>query len=294
MKKLVLLLGILVLLPFLVAACGEDLQPRVEELEELAGPPPEFLDQLYPPQATEPTFLIEMLALDEAMVGLFVDLSEQDFANISGDLAKFKTQYDKMRNEVVPEWKDLMPLEPVTGLEEALASQDPDEIMPAAGEVGEICGNCHALYMAKVTIKYHWPSFEEVKVTDLLSEQQLSWADFKMPMALNFGGIGHNLQQGQLDNAMQNFQAFNAQFDALRKTCSDEDFGCHSDEPLYFVSKDVQADIDALGGALTASPPDATAIAELMPKIGQESCGGCHTLHVPAAATMELWETMEE
>lgn len=109
MKKPIFLLGGLVLLLSLAAACGQNLQPRVEELEkevavleDLTGPPPEFLDRLYPPQAPAPIYLIEMMARDRAFNGLFADLFEQDFANVPGDLEAFKAQYHKMRNEVVP------------------------------------------------------------------------------------------------------------------------------------------------------------------------------------------------
>ena len=290
MRKLfilgVLILGVLVLLLFTVAACGQ--KSRVQELEQLAGPPPEFMDRLYPPQAPAPVFLIEMMALDQAFAGLFADLFEQDFANIPGDMERFKAQYNKMRNEVVPEWKDLMPLEPITALEQALATQDPNQIMPAAQGLGEVCGNCHNSYMVKVQQKYHWPSFERVMVTDPLTKQQMPWAQFKMPMAINFSGIGHNLQQGQLDNAKKNFQAFNAQFGALRQACGN----CHATERSYYVDKSVQADIDALGKAIEATPPDAAAIPGLMQKIGQNSCGNCHMVHAPAESAKRMWQQM--
>jgi cytochrome c556 len=292
MNKFILVVGILVVLLFLLVACGENLQPQVEELEkkvaeleQMAGPPPAFLDRLYPPQAPAPVYLIEMMALDQAFVGLFADLFEQDFANIPGDMEAFKAQYDKMRNEVVPEWKDRFPLAPIAALEEALASQDPDQIMPAAMGIGEVCGNCHVVYMTKVQQKYHWPRFDKVMVTDPLTKQNLPWSEFKLPMAINMSGIGHNLQQGQLDNAKQSFQAFNAQFAALRQACS----ACHATKRTYFVDDSVQADIDALGEALETTPPDTVAIPSLMQKIGQESCGKCHLVHVPAAEAQKMW-----
>lgn len=292
MKKICLILLLLIGM-LALSACGQNLQPRVDELEkevavlkEQKGPPPAFLDRLYPPQAPAPIYLIEMIALEGAFTGLFVDLFEQDFANIPGDMEAFKAQYNKMRNEVVPEWKDRFPLEPITALEEALASQDPDQIMPAAMGIGAVCGNCHATYMTKVQQKYHWPRFDKVMVTDPLSQQKLPWAEFKLPMAINMNGIGHNLQQGQIDNAKQNFQAFNAQFDALRQACN----SCHATERTYFVDDSVQADIDALGQALETTPPDAAAISGLMQKIGQESCGNCHLVHTPAAEAQKLWQ----
>jgi cytochrome c556 len=321
MRKL-LLLGILVLLVSLVAACGEDLKPRVQqleqenttlkgqvqklrgekaalennakELEELAGPPPQFLDRLYPPQAPSPVLFLEMTKLGGAMEGLLADMFEQDFANLPGDMDRFKAQYNKLRDEVTPEWQELYPLEPITALEQALATQDPAKIMPAVGDVGEVCGKCHGLYMVKVQQKYHWPDWEEVKFTNPLTKQDQPVGDFMLGMGVNFNAIGHNLQQGQLENARKNFQAFNAQFDAMRKGCGTE--GCHDPdtERAYFVDKSVQNDINALGKALESTPPDAQAIPGLMQKIGQESCGECHLVHLPAASAQEMWEHMEK
>ncbi|MFQ5826194.1 MAG: hypothetical protein ACE5IA_02445, partial [Dehalococcoidia bacterium] len=116
------------------------------------------------------------------------------------------------------------------------------------------------------------------------TNQALPWSDFMLGLAVNFDGIGHNLQQGQLDNARKNFQAFNAQFDTLRQGCK----ACHATERTYFVDKSVQDDIDAVGKALQATPPDAQALPGLMQRIGNESCGKCHLVHHPAASAQRM------
>lgn len=303
MRKLIML-GLMLMLVSVVAACGEDLKPRVatleaentalkgqvQMLEELAGPPPAFLDRLFPPQAPAPILFIEMMTLEGAFTGLLTDLFEEDFGNLAGDMERFKAQYVKIRTEIVPEWQDLMPLEPLDALEKALGTGDPGQIMPAVGGVGAVCGKCHGIHEMKVKQKYTWPSFEEVTLTDPLTQQQQPWADYMLGVAVNFSGIGHNLQQGQIDNAKKSFQAFNARFNTLRNGCEE----CHDTDRTYFVDKNIQDKIDALGQALEATPPDGAAIGGLMQEIGGESCGKCHLVHQPAAFAQRAWREAAE
>ena len=86
--------GMLLLL-LTTAACGTDLQPRVDELEtqvaalqgekaalegqkqtliDIAGPLPASLDQFFPPQAPAPVYLFEMFGLFGPFEGIIVDL----------------------------------------------------------------------------------------------------------------------------------------------------------------------------------------------------------------------------
>ena len=112
-----------------------------------------------------------------------------------------------------------------------------------------------------------------------------------MRMAGAYFGVGIDLQQGQLERARKNFQAFSARFKALPTNACPN---CHTTPRTYFVDESIQAMVDQVGKALEATPPDAQAIEQLNGAIGNESCMKCHLVHFPAANTKARWETFAD
>ena len=261
------------------------LQEQNKQLKELVGPLPASLDNYFPPKAQAPIWLIEMFALASPLESIDVDLQQGDIAGAKANYTAFKTQYAKMA-EMVPEWKTRFPMAPVEALGKALESGDPKQVGPAMGQVGQVCGSCHLANQTKAFVKYHWPDFEALKLTDPVSKESVAWVDYMRAMAGAFTGISNDLQQGQVDNARKNFDAFSARIKGLEKEGCVK---CHNTPRTYFVDPASLAMVDKLGQALKASPPDAKAIAELGGAIGNETCMKCHLVHVPAAATRERW-----
>ena len=261
-----------------------------QQLKLIAGPPPASLDKLYPPQSPAPVWLIEMFNLAGPMEGIGVDLQEQDMANLKPNFQAFEAQYIKM-SKMVPEWTSRFPMAPVTALGTAIDSGDPSKIGPAMGAVGGVCTACHDLYLVKVEQKYHWPSFDNVKVTDPISKKELAWVDYMRAMTGSYSGVSVNLQEGQLDKARKNFDAFNLQYKTLVVGCAQ----CHVDatgNPIprkYFVDADSHAMVDSLGKALAATTTDAVAIGGLNAAIGNEICLKCHLVHLQAQSAKDTW-----
>jgi hypothetical protein len=272
------------------------LEEQISVLKQIAGPLPASLDQHFPPKAPGPVFLFEKFALSGAFEGIIVDLQQNDTSGIQSNYEFFKSQYQKM-SEMVPEWKERFTMEPVESLGEALTGGDPAKVGPALEEVGKVCGSCHLLFQTKAHQKYHWKDFEEIELTDPLSNETIDLHDFMERMTLAFNGIGNDLRQGQLENARKDFQAFNSRFKALAKNGCKE---CHQDPAgkeiprKYYVDASVQGMIDQLGQVLSESSPDAQAIEQLSGGIGNESCMKCHLVHFPAAHTKERWEKLAD
>ena len=298
MKKISFIIGSVIITLFIlvliVASCSSQ-QSNVEKLKELAGPPPSSLDQYFPPKAPAPVYLIEMFNLAGPLEGIGVDLQEQDIPGVKANYPAFKAQYDKVAG-MVPEWKDRFPQEPLTALGKAIDSGNPAQIGPALGNVGQVCGSCHSLYQVKVQQKYHWKSFDDIKVTDPVTGQSMAFGDYMTAIAGAYSGIAVDLQEGQLDNARKNFQAFNTRFDTLATTCKE----CHVDVSgkeiprKYFVDDNMKAIINQLGQAVAAPVPDAQSIQQLSGAIGNESCLNCHLVHLPAQNAKDNWETFQD
>ena len=178
------------------------LQEQNKQLKELVGPLPASLDNYFPPKAQAPIWLIEMFALASPLESIEVDLQQGDIAGAKANYTAFKTQYAKMA-EMVPEWKARFPMAPVEALGKALESGDPKQVGPAMGQVGQVCGSCHLANQTKAFVKYHWPDFEALKLTDPVSKESVAWVDYMRAMAGAFTGISNDLQQGQVDNARE-------------------------------------------------------------------------------------------
>jgi hypothetical protein len=300
MKKVLLgiggVIGVFVLV--LVSGFAPDLQPKVDVLKEIAGPPPDSLDDLFPPKAAAPVYLIEMFNLAAPLEGIGVDLQEQDIAGVRANYQAFRAQYDKVAG-MVPEWKSRFAKEPVDALGQAIDSGDPAKVGPAMGEVGEVCGSCHLLYQVKVQQKYHWPNFDDVKLTDPVTSQSMAFVDYMTAMAGAYSGIAIDLQEGQLDNARMNFQAFSARFKALAAPASGcATKGCHDAQPFkpraYYVDASTQAMVDQLGQALESPTPNSETVQQLSQAIGNESCFKCHLVHFPAQYSKDTWEQFKD
>ncbi|MBI2866112.1 MAG: cytochrome c [Chloroflexi bacterium] len=298
-KQHLFLVSLALILGLGAVACTQESSQREKDLEnevaslkqenallrEIAGPPPASLDNLYPPKAPAPLFLLQMFAMATPAEGIMADLQQGDVANAQASYERFKAEYTKA-SKMVPEWKDKFPMEPITALGEALKTGDQAKIGQAFGAVGQVCGSCHLANQNNVRFKYHWPDFGQVKVSNPVIGQSQGLLDFMFSLSGAFGGIGNDLQQGQLDNARQNFQAFNAQFKALGEACS----ACHTTPRAYFVDATVQALIDRLGAELNKPSPDLKTLGDLSGAIGNESCGKCHLVHQPAAFAQDRWK----
>ena len=311
MKKFSLVAGLAIITLFLIvlAACSSNqtetnklkadnavLTEQNTILKELAGLPPASLDQYFPPQAPAPVYLIEMFNLAGPFGGIGADLQGGDMAGVKNNFNAFKAQYNKVA-KMVPEWTSQFPSAPVDDLGKAIDSGNPAQIGPAMGKVGEVCGSCHLVNMVKVQQKYHWKNFDEIKVTDPVSKKELDWLEYMMAMEGTFGGTMNSLAKGQMDKALQNWQAFQTQYETLgTEGCKQ----CHQDQTGkeiprgHFVDANSMAMIDQFGKALAATPPDAAAIQNLSGAIGNEICLKCHWVHFPAQHAKDTWEQFKD
>jgi len=283
-----------------LADLKENLLEKDKELTKLgwiAGPPPESLDNLYPPKAPGPIFLGAMFEIAGPFGGIIVDLMEEDFENVIANYDLFKEKYLEV-SKLVPEWEDQYDMSKVEALGEALKSGDQGGIQGALGEIGMECGSCHQKYMTAVQYKYHWPSFEEVTLQDPVTLQEMSFHDYMMSWDLSYVGVSTDLGEGQVDRAIDHFDDFKSRFIGVREACSN----CHGiseaqtgkkQGELAFVSIDNEQLLLAMEDALKSTPPNVESVFEMTQAIGAETCLKCHWVHIPSALAQERWEHME-
>jgi hypothetical protein len=282
MKKAILLLSIVIILLAVMLATNAQVDQASKPNLTIGAEPmalPASLDKLYPPQAKQPLFLARMHEMSDGFTGIVVDLFENDFENVESDYENFRTKYVEL-SRLVPEWSELYPMPPIEKLGAVLKTHDPGKVMPAIGQVGEICNECHFTYMPKVQSKYHWRNFQSLTVTDPLTNKTVSFAQIMQFVDANLSGIEVDLRQGQVENARKQQQALLARYHAMSEVCID----CHDSERHYYTDESVMAAIENLGEALNADNIDPALVGKYGQEIGTESCFKCHLVHVPAAA----------
>jgi cytochrome c556 len=239
---------------------------------------PASLDRLYPPQADAPLFHLAMLEVGHAMSALVADLVQGDLAGARRNHETFATAWSRVAG-MVPEWKARFPKAPVDALGKALGQDAPKAAFAVLEPVGRTCHECHVSSMAAVQFRYHWTDFREIDASLGDPPATVSFTNLMQRLEQSMAGIGNDLKQGQLDRARGQARAFAQAFRAMGETCD----GCHRTERHYYVDAGMLALVDRLDQAVAADAPDPAVVGGLLQRIGQESCGPCHRVHIPAA-----------
>jgi len=239
---------------------------------------PASLDRLYPPQADAPLFHLAMLEVGHAMSALVADLVQGDLEGARENHRAFAAAWSRTAG-MVPEWKARFPKAPVDALGKALGQDTPGPALAALEPVGRTCHECHVSSMASVQFRYHWNDFREIDASLGDPPATVSFAALMQRLEQSMAGIGNDLKQGQLDRARGQARAFAQAFRAMAETCD----GCHRTERHYYVDAGMTDLVDRLDRAVAADAPDPAVVGGLLQRIGQESCGPCHRVHIPAA-----------
>src|SRR3990172_3267936 len=282
------------IIAILVVALGcsneaERLKRENETLKAYATPPPGAMDALLPAKPAPPVYQLRMMGMSMPFTGIISDLFEQDFENVMANFQAFKTEYIEV-SKLVPEFASSFPIAPVDELEKALKNNNQGEIMAAYEGVGQVCRDCHVQNMVKVQQKYHWGDFQSITVNDPLTNEAVNWLQLMQYIDANMVGAFVDLQQGQIDNAKKQWYGFNTRYQTLKTTCG----FCHDSERKYYVDSSSQALIDELSRMLNQQAVDPAKLEQVGMKIGNEICGKCHLVHVPAAYAKRQWEKLAE
>jgi len=240
---------------------------------------PQSLAQYY---ETKPSlYLIKMFELSESMVGITVNIQQGDMENASKYSNEFSQNYEHSA-EMVPEWQEYYDLDAVDKIGTALEINNIPGVFDAMGEVGATCTGCHVENNPAVWNKYNWNDFRDLKMNTPQGPQQWVYAK-NMYLLAGYDGIGINIKQGNPSAANQSFYLFKTMFYNMSDTCK----SCHTSEPRYYVSEDVQTMIDEMGEKINAGDSANLSAADgIRQGIGME-CYRCHVLHMPAQYAKE-------
>jgi cytochrome c556 len=221
-------------------------------------------------------------------------MQEGEMTKAAAAWEAFKVEYAKVA-EMVPEWSDQFPQQPIDDLDQALQSGDPATIGQAMGGLGKVCGDCHHTNMPAVWYNYVYKDVEEINIDDPVGGQPLSFEDYMHGLSGMFSATDTYLKEaetsGDFTKAQEALSGFSQMLEGLKEGCKE----CHGqqDERRYFVDADIFGLLSQAEAELAKNQPDLAVIGQALQGVGGGSCYPCHVTHLPAAAVKHAWNPEE-
>lgn len=249
--------------------------------------PPASLKKLYPPQSKEPKWIQQMHALSGNFGGVFTNMGEGDWENAEARAADFVKAYEET-SKLVPEWEEYFDIKAAKNFAETVKTHDPKKIGEASGGVAKTCGKCHADNYVSVWAHFHWPSVENIKIMDPVSEEELGYGKYMHKISGSFNAVTTNFKEGQYDRSAKAVRGFKQRFMELKSTCSK----CHTTDAVkqFFVGDEVNKAFDDMRDTLLQDKPNPGEFWKNVGIIGKEGCKKCHLTHRAWAMIQEYWE----
>ena len=234
--------------------------------------PPKSLSKYYPPESHQSKWIQQMHKMSTHFGGVFINLKENDFENVDKHADKLVEEYKKT-SEMVPEWEDYFDIKAAETFANAAKTHDIAKAGKASSGLGKTCGKCHGEQQVSVWAKFHWPSFQKIKVTDPISEKET--------VTVNFG-------EGQYDRAAKALKIFKSRFMELKSTCSK----CHitQDAKRFYVGPEINTALKELNTELSSEKPNPGKFWKNIGLLGQKGCKHCHLVHRTNSLIKKTWK----
>jgi len=191
--------------------------------------------------------------------------------NDAEHLEKWATRFSKHYlkiGEMVPEWKNKLNMEAISGLRNSARQNRFRDIPRALDEINKSCKSCHTNYRAVTVSMYRAPDFSPIKIN---SATTLKAHMKKLSRQINRIKIAS--EDGKKDIAIAALSDLKKGIHTLGKTC----INCHKKDTRAYPSDSISNAIGSLehslnAGALKDQGRDMGALAVL-------ACARCHGTH---------------
>ena len=255
--------------------------------EMILKEPPKSLSKYYPPESQQPKWIQQMHKMSTHFGGVFINLKEKDFENVDKHADKLVEEYKKT-SEMVPEWEDYFDIKAAETFANAAKTHDIAKAGKASSGLGKTCGKCHGEQQVSVWAKFHWPSFQKIKVTDPISEKETAFDDYMGSISSSFKTVTVNFGEGQYDRAAKALKMFKSRFMELKSTCSK----CHitQDAKRFYVGPDIDTALNELNKQLSSEKPNPKKFWKNIGLLGQKGCKHCHLVHRSNSLIKKMWK----
>ena len=259
----------------------------VAAVEMILKEPPKSLSKYYLPESQQSKWIEQMHKMSTHFGGVFINLKEKDFENVDQHADKLVEEYKKT-SEMVPEWEDYFDIKAAETFANAAKTHDIAKAGKASSGLGKTCGKCHAEQQVSVWAKFHWPSFQKIKITDPISEKETAFDDYMGSISSSFKTVTVNFGEGQYDHAAKALKMFKSRFMELKSTCSK----CHitQDAKRFYVGPEIDTALTELSKELSHEKPNSEKFWKNIGLISKKGCKHCHLVHRTNSLIKKMWE----
>ena len=259
----------------------------VAAVEMILKEPPKSLSKYYLPESQQSEWIEQMHKMSTHFGGVFINLKENDFENVDQHADKLVEEYKKT-SEMVPEWEDYFDIKAAETFANAAKTHDIAKAGKASSGLGKTCGKCHAEQQVSVWAKFHWPSFQKIKVTDPISEKETAFDDYMGSISSSFKTVIVNFGEGQYDRAAKALKMFKSRFMELKSTCSK----CHinQDAKRFYVGPEIDNVLNELNKELSSEKPNTRNFWKNIDLLGKKGCKHCHLVHRTNSLIKKTWK----
>ena len=255
--------------------------------EMILKEPPKSLSKYYLPESQQSKWIEQMHKMSTHFGGVFINLKEKDFENVDQHADKLVEEYKKT-SEMVPEWEDYFDIKAAETFANAAKTHDIAKAGKASSGLGKTCGKCHAEQQVSVWAKFHWPSFQKIKITDPISEKETAFDDYMGSVSSSFKTMTVNFGEEQYDHAAKALKIFKSRFMELKSTCSK----CHitQDAKRFYVGPEIDTALTELSKELSHEKPNSEKFWKFIGLIGKKGCKHCHLVHRTNSLIKKMWK----
>jgi len=248
-------------------------------LPAIAGPDvdqpsiPESLGQWYKPQNQRQVWLHTMFAMRRELQAVREYAAQQDAAPMAKWAQALGGHYRKLP-EMVPEWADEVDLSLLDDLLGPAAAGRFDETLRAVDRLERDCRSCHREHRALAALKYRWPRFQDLEISDG-SQARQRYTDFMEAMSTQLNRLKIASEDARWTTALTALDELQGQLEAIGSNCA----VCHDDAaPRERILGSATRDtLKHLRSALQAE--DTALSGRLLGEAAVQVCARCHGIH---------------
>lgn len=234
---------------------------------------PESLGQWYKPANARQVWLHTMFSLRRELQAVREYAALEDGERLHRWATQLDEHYRSLA-DMVPEWSGEVEPELAAELLGQALRAEFAAVERSADRLERSCRSCHRQYQALAALRYRWPRFDALRVSDGQGREHDLGAHMEsMSVAVNRVRIASEDQRWEA--ATQAADALGGQFEALAATCQ----GCHDDSAPRerILGAETSATLATLRQSLDAQDPRASA--RHLGSLAVQTCARCHSVH---------------
>jgi len=187
---------------------------------------PESLSQWYKPHNKRQVWLHTMFGMRRELQAVEEYVDQKDLKGINKWSERLISHYRRLP-EMVPEWEELVDVEVIEALEQAVKKRDFSDIRFNIRRLQKKCRSCHTKYRVLASMRYRSADFSTQTIGN--GEKDYKYTRFMKMISRSLNRVRIAAEDDHWSVASEASKQFQQELDMLGKSCK----SCHKDNEPY-------------------------------------------------------------